>query len=302
MRTILTGGIYPPLPTFFTTRDELDLVTLRRHMERLAESGIAGYVLMGSNGEAVHLDGDERTQLLTTARETVQGLERPLPIIAGCGAQATRATIVLCHQAAQYGADFVLILPPSYYRGRMDSSALIAHYRAVADHSPLPVVIYNMPTSAAGLDLDAATICTLSEHDNIYGVKDSSGNIAKIAHIVATAQPTFRVFAGSADFLLPALVVGAVGSVAALANVFPRAVCRVQALFEQEKLEEARIQQARLLAANAAVTALYGVAGLKAALELLAGYGGEPRMPLQPLTTHERDRLAALLTALPAEQ
>src|SRR5207249_9949144 len=131
-----------------------------------------------------------------------------------------------CEQAAQNAADVALILPPFYYKGRMTPTALLTHYQAVADHSPLPVVIYNMPASAAGIDLDAETICTLAEHPNIIGVKDSAGNMAKLAHIVAQSVRApqallpghFRVFAGSAGYLLPALVVGAVGAVAALAN------------------------------------------------------------------------------------
>jgi 4-hydroxy-2-oxoglutarate aldolase len=302
MQQNLPSGIYPPLPTFFTAQDELDLVTLRRHMLRVADSGIAGYVLMGTNGEAVHLTDDERTQIIVTAREVLQSSGySSMPIIAGCGDSSTRATIAHCQRAAHSGADIALVLPPFYYKGSMDSRSLIAHYRAIADSSPLPVLIYNMPASTAGLDLDAATICTLAEHPNIIGVKDSAGNIAKLAQIVASAPPTFQVFAGNAGYLLPALVVGAVGAVSALANVFPEEVCAVQALFEAGELEEARLLQARLIPANAAVTSIYSVPGLKAALEQTAGYGGAPRMPLQPLTAQERTRLTELLRSVSTE-
>jgi 4-hydroxy-2-oxoglutarate aldolase len=271
-------------------------------MLRIADSGIAGYVLMGTNGEAVHLTGEERARVVATAREVLESSGySSMPLIAGCGDSSTRATIAHCQQAAQSGADFALVLPPFYYKGRMDSRSLIAHYRAVADSSPLPVLIYNMPASTGGLDLNAATICTLADHPNILGVKDSSGDVVKLAQIVAATQPTFRVFAGSAAYLLPALVVGAVGAVAALANVFPEEVCAVQALFESGELEEARLLQARLVPANAAVTSLYSVPGLKAALELTAGYGGPPRMPLQPLTSQDRAHLAELLSPVSAE-
>src|SRR6266704_6027384 len=240
--SILRDGIYPPLPTFFDQQDELDLVTLRRHIQRLAESGVAGYVVMGTNGEAVHLTKEERAQVIEAARDAAG--EHAL-ILAGCGEQSTRATIANCQQAARSGANAALVLPPFYFKGRMDSRALTAHYRAVADSSPLPVVIYNMPASTAGLDLDATTISTLAEHPNIIGVKDSAGNMAKLAQIVATTSVAgegtkhFSVFAGSAGYLLPALVVGAVGAVAALANIFPREVCRVQELFKTGQLEEA---------------------------------------------------------------
>ena len=299
MHNILPSGIYPPLPTFFDEQEEIDLATLQRHMRRLEDSGIAGYVLMGSNGEAVHLTQDERAQVIAAAREVVG--EQSIPIIAGCGDQSTRATIAHCRQAAHYGANIALILPPSYYRGLMNSKALIAHYRAIADNSPLPILLYNMPASAAGIDLDVATVCILAEHPNIIGIKDSAGNIAKLAEIVANVSSSFRVFAGSASFLLPALAIGAVGTVAALANIFPHEVCLLQALFEAGELEEARALQARILPANAAVTSRYGVPALKAALELTAGYGGKPRMPLLPLTEQEHTTLAEILAATPLE-
>ncbi|TMD48723.1 MAG: dihydrodipicolinate synthase family protein [Chloroflexi bacterium] len=286
------GGIYPPLPTFFNAHEELDLDTLQRHIRRIATSGIAGYVVMGSNGEAVHLSGDERAQVIATTR-SVAG--ESASILAGCGEQSTRATIANCQQAAQAGANFALVLPPFYFKGRMDKHALLAHYRTVADNSPLPIVIYNMPANTAGLDLDAATICALAEHHNIIAVKDSSGNMAKLSQIGGQTPTRFRVFAGSAGYLLPALSVGAVGAVAALANIFPREVCRLQELFYAGQLEEARLLQARLAPANTAVTATYSVPGLKAALDLLFGYGGRPRSPLQPLNEQERAQLASIL-------
>src|SRR2546422_3667593 len=295
MPDIILEGIYPPLPTFFDTHEELDLDTYSQHISRLTEMGIRGYVVMGSNGEAVHLSSDERAQVIKAAR---QATGPHAQIIAGCGEQSTRATIRNCEQAARNDADIALILPPFYYKGRMDNAALIAHYRAVADNSPLPLVIYNMPGNTAGLDLDAATICTLAEHPNIIGIKDSAGNMAKLAQIVAQTPAHFRVFAGSAGYLLPALVVGAVGAVAALANIFPREVCRVQELFIAGRLAEARIVQASLVAANNAVTTTYGVPGLKAALELTAGHNGllradcgHLRSPLQPLAEQEREKL-----------
>ncbi|GCE03985.1 dihydrodipicolinate synthase family protein [Dictyobacter aurantiacus] len=297
--TILAGGIYPPVPTFFDPDQHLDLVTQQRHLRRLAASGIAGYVVMGSNGEAVHLDSEERARLLAASYETaVRGAEKPLPIIAGCGAQSTRQTIAYCEQAARYGASFALVLPPSYYPRRMDDAALSAHYRTVADASPLPVLIYNMPSSAAGINLSVDLILELARHPNITGIKDSSSDIVKLSQLVARAEPNFQIFAGSADILLPALVGGAIGAVAALANVFPRTVCRLQSMFEQEKIEEARILQARLIPANSAVTSKYGVAGLKAALEHCAGYGGLPRQPLQPLTHQEQRALLSALSPL----
>lgn len=289
------GGIYPPLPTFFDEQEELDLATLQQHIQRIADSGIAGYVLMGSNGEAVHLSSDERKQVIETTRHTAG---ENAQILAGCGEQSTVATIANCRQAAQSGADFALVLPPFYFKGRMNSAALLAHYRTVADQSPIPVVIYNMPASTAGLNIDAATIIALTEHPNIVGVKDSAGDMAKLSHVVGAVSTHFRVFAGSAGFLLPALSVGAVGAVAALANIFPREVCHVQELFDAGQMAEARILQARITPANTAITTTYSVPGLKAALELTHGYGGRPRSPLLPLNEQERATLAQILKGI----
>jgi 4-hydroxy-2-oxoglutarate aldolase len=300
-RKIIPGGIYPPVPTFFEIDEGFDRATLQRHIRRLATSGIAGYVLMGSNGEAVHLSTDERALVISTTKEVLSAMGKELPLIAGCGAQSTRQTVAYCQQAAEQGADFALILPPAYYPGRMDERALSAHYRAVADASALPVLIYNMPASAAGINLKADFVCALAEHPNIVGVKDSSGDVSKLMQIVSQVDASFKVFAGSADVLLPALVGGAVGAVAALANIFPHAVCRVQALFEQNLLEEARVLQSSLIPANTAVTSRYGVAGLKAALAYTAGYGGAPRLPLQALTEQEHDVLLRIISAIPRE-
>lgn len=288
----LPGGIYPPVPTFFAENEDLDLPTYRQHLRNLAHTGIAGYVLMGSNGESVHLSGDERIQVVEVARAT---LEPGTLLIVGCGEQSTRASIANCRSAQRAGASFALVLPPSYFKGRMQEQALLAHYRAIADASPLPVVIYNMPASAAGLDLNAAIICALATHPNIVALKDSSGDLAKMAEIVARTSPDFAVFAGSAGYLLPALAVGARGAVAALANLLPRQVCQVQTLFERGQLTKARQLQSRLTPANTAVTSTWSVPGLKAALEITVGYGGRPRSPLLPLGEAERQRLAELL-------
>lgn len=290
--TIEPGGIYPPVPTFFHEDESLDLATMRTHIERLREKGVTNIVALGSNGEAVHLDRDERRAVIAAIREAA-GAEAQ--ILAGAGGQSTRETIALCELAAEAGADVALILPPSHYGGKMGMPVQRAHMLAVADASPLPVMVYNMPANAAGIDLDAETIITLSAHPNIIGVKDSSGNVAKMAEIAASAHEGFVVLAGSAGFLLPAMVIGARGAVAALANVAPRECLQLISLYQEGALAEARALQARLIPVNTAVTSGYGVAGLKAALQFVAHYGGEPRRPLAPLGEGERVRLRSLL-------
>src|SRR5487761_2324639 len=179
------SGIYPPVPTFFHEDESLDLDTLRTHIARLREQGIVNIVALGSNGEAVHLDRDERRAVIGAVRAAAGANAQ---ILAGAGGQSTRETIALCELAAEAGADVALILPPSHYGGKMGMAVQRAHFLAVADASPLPVMIYNMPNNAAGVDLDAETVIMLSAHPNIAGVKDSSGNVAKLAEIVAGAR------------------------------------------------------------------------------------------------------------------
>jgi 4-hydroxy-2-oxoglutarate aldolase len=291
-RQLDIGGIYPPIPTFFDEREDLDLVTLRQHIERLRSKGIANFVALGSNGEAVHLESEERRAVIRMVREAAGP---DAQVLAGAGGLSTRETIALCRLAAEEGADAALVLPPHHYRSVMTPAVLRAHYQAVADASPIPVMLYNMPGNSAGIDLDAETVLALSPHPNIVGLKDSSGNVAKLAEVVAGARPDFVVLAGSAGFLLPALVVGARGAIAALANVAPGACLHLMRLYKEGALDEARTLQGRLVAPNTAVTAGYGVPGLKAALQFVAHYGGEPRRPLAPLGQGERVRLRAIL-------
>jgi 4-hydroxy-2-oxoglutarate aldolase len=289
---ITIKGVYPPIPTFFDENEDLDLATLRAHLTRLKAAGIIGFVALGSNGEAVHLDRDERRAVIAATRE-MAGPEGQ--VLAGAGTDSTRGTIALCQLVAEAGADVALVLPPHHYRSRMDAAALRAHYLAVADASPVPVMIYNMPGNTAGLDLDAETVITLSAHPNIIGMKDSSGNVAKLTEVVAGARSDFVTLAGSAGFLLPALVVGAHGAIAALANIAPRECLELVALYEAGRMDEARTLQARLVPVNTAVTSGYGVPGLKAALEFVAHYGGAPRRPLTQLGQGERVKLRSLL-------
>lgn len=295
MSELTIAGIYPPLPTFFTAEEELDLKTLQHHIQQLKDTGLAGYVALGSNGEAVHLTSEERARVIEAVR--VAAGESAL-LMVGCGDQSTRTTLAHCRLAAENGADIALILPPFYYKSRMKHDALLAHYRAVADQSPLPLLIYNMPNNTGGLDLGAELVLELAQHPRILGIKDSAGDIPKLAQIVAQAPAGFKVMAGSAGYLLPALQVGAVGAISALANIFPREVCHLQALFTSKALDEAERLQARLKPANTAVTATYSVAGLKAALEMIHGYGGVPRSPLLPLNDEESRYLSEVLQDL----
>jgi 4-hydroxy-2-oxoglutarate aldolase len=295
------GGIIPPVPTFFDTNDALDLATLRQHIAWLATYPLGGILALGSNGEAMHLSDDERVAAIAAARAAISETGRDdLLLLAGTADLSTRGTIARCRAAAAAGADIAVVLPPFAFPTQMTPAALRAHFLAVADASPVPIAIYNMPANTAGINLSAELIVDLARHPNIVGVKDSSGQVEKLAQIVAGARSDFAALAGSGGFLLPALSVGACGAVAAVANIAPWALVALQDAWERNDLTSAQMIQAHVIPLNALVTARFGVAGLKAALELARGYGGAPRSPLLPLDDVSCDLIAAELEKLRA--
>jgi 4-hydroxy-2-oxoglutarate aldolase len=285
------AGIFPPIPTPF---DEQELVTLERlgeNLERWEREPVSGFVVGGSNGEFVSLDAGERLEVLGFVCDQVGGGKL---IIAGSGLHATRETVLQTAAMAERGADAALVITPSYYKSRMDDRALLAHFHRVADESPIPIILYNVPANT-GIDMSADTIVPLSEHPNIIGLKDSSGNVAKIAEVVLRSPQDFQVLAGSASFLLGALAVGAVGTISALANIAPGALAELMQAFHSGDRARASTLQQKLVRPNTAVTARFGVAGLKQALDLLGYYGGPTRSPLQPLDADQKSELRQTL-------
>lgn len=284
-------GCFPPVPTPFNEKGEVDHDRLAENLEKWSDTPLAGIVVLGSNGEAVFLREEEKLAVWETAGRVLGGKKR---FIAGTGCESTLETLRLTEKAARFGADAAMIVTPHYYKARMDPRAQVRHYSFVADRSPIPLILYNVP-AFTGIDLNAETIIELAAHPNIIGVKESSGNVVKIGQIVKKADVRFQVLAGSGGFLLPALSVGAVGGVMALASVTPRLLCDIVQAFDRGDLETARKIQLRLIPANAAVTVKFGIAGLKAALDLVGFYGGPVRAPLFSLDEAQRGELEEIL-------
>ncbi len=292
MQTPLSmAGIFPPIPTPFDAAGELDLKALARNLERWNRYPLAGYVVLGSNGEFPYLRESEKLTLFEAVRKLIPSGKL---FMAGTACESTHSTIALTKQAAALGADVAILITPSYYKSRMDAAGLSHYYESVADASPIPVSMYNMPANT-GVDMAAELIIRLSQHPNVVGLKDSSGNLAKLGEVIRSARPGFQVLAGSAGFLYPALCVGAVGGVLALANIAPQQCCDILRLFKYGKHEDARELQLRMIAPNTAVTARFGVPGLKAALDMLGYYGGNPRSPMLPLPEAQRETLRGIL-------
>jgi 4-hydroxy-2-oxoglutarate aldolase len=290
-------GIFAPVATTFGSDGELDLGGFGANLKRYATSALDGIVVLGSNGEYPLLDRSEKLRLIETAVHTIGG--RRL-IMAGTGAESTRETIGLTREAAALGIDYAIVITPHYYKPRYDQAAYVAHYRAVADASPVPIIIYVM-AAYTGVDPAASLVHELSEHPNIAGIKDSGGNAPKVGEMIACATPGFAVLAGSASFLYPALCLGATGGILALANVAPGVCKDVERAFRAGNHETARTLQLRLLAPNAAVTSRFGIPGLKVALDAVGLTGGPPRLPLQPLNEADAAEVRRILCAADLE-
>lgn len=280
-----------PLPTPFDEADEADTRALRANIEKWNKTIVRGYVVLGSTGEPGHLDGSERARLIEAARDATPG---DRAFIVGAGQQSTRATITEVKLAAGAGAEAVLVITPHFYRGMMTQPALINYYTAVADASPAPVVLYSIP-QFTGIALAPDAVARLSEHANIIGIKDSSGDYTSLAEVLRLVPKDFAVLTGSAALLYAALGAGACGAIIAVGCVVPHIateVCRATAESEHHQAREA---QTRLAPLALAVTARYGIGGLKAALDMCGYTGGRVRAPLQPASEEARREIAQLL-------
>ena len=284
-------GLYAPIPTPFDNDGEINWSALRDNLKWWGQSSLQGLVVAGTNGEAVLLDQEEKIRLFSYVREVTPPDKK---VIAGTGCESAKATIMLNKAAAECGADAVLVLNPSYYKGSINNELLKNYFFHIAERSPLPLILYNMPRNTA-LNMNSKLVCELSEHTNIVGIKDSAGSIVQIGEIINNAAEEFSLFAGSANFLLPALLLGAVGGTLALANIMPEECVKLQNFYIKGDLDRAKELQFSLLEINDAVTARWGVAGLKSALDLLGLYGGPPRLPLLPLTAEALRELKVIM-------
>jgi len=283
-------GIFPPITTPFVG-GKVAYDQLAGNIARWNKTGLKGYVAFGSNGEYVYLSDEEKLEVVkTVAASAAPGMK----VIAGTGCESTWQTIQLTNACARLGAHAALVVTPFYYGGRMNEVALFQHFTAVADRSDIPILIYNV-TKFTNINVSVGLTARLSRHPNIIGIKDSNGNVSSLGEMVNAVDKDFSVLVGTAGALFGALTLGAVGGVLALANVAPEACVRIQQLLRQGDIEAARALQIRMLPVNTAVTATYGVPGLKAALDMLGYFGGDPRPPLLPASEKERSEIKAIL-------
>ena len=287
-------GIFPALVTPFDSDGSVSLNAVRENIRRYNETAIAGYVVLGSTGEAVMLSRAEADSVLAAAKEAAASTKS---LIAGTGAESTAETVARTKRAAELGYAAALVKTPYYYKPVYKAETYIRHFRAVADASPIPVLLYSVP-QFTGITLETPEILALAAHPNIFGIKDSSGNIQRVAEIVAGAPPDFQVLTGGAAVIYPALTVGARGAILALAAALPEKCAEVFLLFQSGRHEQAKALQLELAVASKRIVSEQGIAGVKYAMDLRGYCGGLPRLPLLPLTEEKKQSVANVISQI----
>lgn len=284
-------GIFPPVITNFDTAGEVAPIPFRDNLRRWLETPIDGIVLFGSNGEGALLDEEEKTRLTGFARDVVPA---GYVLIGGASGESTRSTIRQAKQLAGAGADVVLVHPPAYFGPYITVAAMMDHFRALADASPVPVLLYHIPKYTK-VTLEAGFVAELMRHPNVAGLKDSSGDIKRFADYTSACEKGCRLFVGNGALLYTALELGAAGGILGVANFAPALCADIVRHFREGRPQEAGRVQGRLTPLHREVVAAHGAAGCKAALDLMGWSGGPPRAPLRALADRERQQMARVM-------
>ena len=282
------------MPTVFDAAGDLDTRAMRFNVERWTRTDLIGVLALGSNGEATTLDEDESERVVAIVREA---LPSGRTLLAGTGRESTRQTIAASRRAAAAGADAVLVRTPFFFKQQMTNDALTLHFTAVADASPVPVVLYNMPHNT-GVILTPSVVNTLAQHSNIIGIKETSVELERLGQFVAAAPDGFTVLCGAAPVIYPALVSGARGGILAAANVVPEIFTALRTHALAGRHAEALALQQQVTRFAQLVTSVYSVAGLKAAMDMAGYRGGIPRAPMAPLSAAGAAEIGAALERL----
>jgi 4-hydroxy-2-oxoglutarate aldolase len=290
------SGVYPALSTPFSADGSVSVLDIKHNISMYNATGVAGYVAIGSTGESVLLSRKEVETVLVAVKESAAPAKR---LIAGTGAESTAETIERTKRAAEIGYHAALVKTPYYYKPMYTPEAYIAHFRRVADASPIPVILYSVP-QFTGVALEAPEVGVLAQHTNIIGIKESSGNVQRIAEMLAAVPPSFQILTGSASMLFPSTVLGAVGAILALASPLPDLCVTVFDAARRGDLEKARELESAILPASKIIVSQCGIAGVKYAMDQAGYRGGLPRPPLLPLREEQRQAIRTLMAKLEA--
>ncbi|HME13713.1 MAG TPA: dihydrodipicolinate synthase family protein [Candidatus Acidoferrum sp.] len=288
------SGVFPALTTPYDPDGSVSLGDLKHNILHYNKTDLAGFVALGSTGESVLLTPAEMEGVLITVKENAAKEKK---LIAGCGSESTAETIARVKRAAEIGYHAALVKTPYYYKPFYKTEALIAHYKRVADASTIPVLLYSVP-QFTGVALEASEVAVLSEHPNIAGIKDSSGNVQRLAEMIASTPPSFQILVGSAATVFPSLTIGARGAILALACALPEKCTALYQLHRHGQQELAREMQNVLVRASKTIVSELGIAGVKFVMDQRGYRGGQPRLPLLPLEDWHRKRITAVLATV----
>jgi 4-hydroxy-2-oxoglutarate aldolase len=274
-------GLLLPITTPFAGNGDLDLPGLKANISEWNQTGIAGYVVLGSTGERVNLDEREYLEVIEAARQEVEASKDGLAFIVGAGQQSTRGTINEIKRVAKaVPVDAVLVITPHFYRPSITQETLVEHYQRVADDSPAPLILYSMP-ALTGIKIEPKTAALLSEHENIIGIKDSSADLEGLKETIKLVRKDFAVLTGNGTVLHEALLAGACGGILAVGCVVPELCIEIIRAVSSGETERAARLQSKLTPLASAVTTRFGIGGLKAALDMKGFVGGAVRAPLR---------------------
>lgn len=289
------NGIFSAFATPFDHAGNLYKAKVLHNIQKLDAVSLTGHTVCGSTGETPLLSIEERIQLMQWVRETTADNKT---LIAGVGAESVRTTVTMANRAAEIGYHYALALGPFYYKVQMhrpDTQAL--YFRAVADQSKLPVLLYNIP-QVTGFHLPPETVAELSHHPNIAGMKDSSGNLDKVRETLALVKPGFQILTGTGSSFWDALEMGAAGAILGIANAIPYACVTVWEAFRTRQALAGRDWQDRIAPAAKLIGMKHGIPGLKHAMDLNGFYGGPPRLPFVPPSPEAREEIAEAFAEL----
>jgi 4-hydroxy-2-oxoglutarate aldolase len=290
------SGVYPALTTPFSADGSVSVEDIKHNIEKYNSTALAGYVAIGSTGESVLLSRKEVDAVLIAVKESAAPGKR---LIAGTGAESTAETIERTKRAAELGYHAALVKTPYYYKPVYTPEVYIAHFRRVADASPIPVILYSVP-QFTGVALEAPEVGLLAQHPNIIGIKESSGNVQRAAEMLAGVPAAFQILVGSASMMFPSTVLGSVGAILALASPLPELCVAVFDAVRKGDLEKARELQSTILPASKVIVSQCGIAGVKYAMDQAGYRGGLPRQPLLPLKEEQRQAVRTLMAKFEA--
>ena len=280
----LYQGVWVALVTPFKDQ-KVDEPALQKLVENLSGRGIKGFVPLGTTGESPTVSHEERRRIIQLCVEAAGDVS----VAPGCGSNSTEHTIEMVKEAETLGASGAMVVTPYYNKPTQEG--LMAHFKAVADCSDLPVMIYNIP-GRTGVNMLPETIARIADHPNICGVKEATGNIEQISDLCARVEGRVDVLSGDDGLTLPILAVGGEGVVSVVANLFPEPLVEMVDVFWKEDAIRALVLHRRLAPVTKSLFLETNPAPIKCALWMEGLIQNELRAPMAPVKTDTRDRIA----------